>query len=79
MRNTTVTNCTTRGTGDDGFAIWPATYRAHRFPPGGNTLTHCNAQLPFLANGGAIYGGENNRILDCRFEEIERASCRERV
>ena len=70
MRNTTVTNCTTRGTGDDCFAIWPATYRAHRFSPGGNTLTHCTAQLPFLANGGAIYGGQDNRILDCRFEDV---------
>ena len=26
MRGTTVTNCTARGTGDDCFPIWPATY-----------------------------------------------------
>jgi hypothetical protein len=26
--------------------------------------------VPFLANGGAIYGGADNRIEDCRFSDI---------
>ena len=69
MRNTTVTNCTARGTGDDGFAIWPAS-QPQTFAPGLNVFTHCTAQSPFLANGGAIYGGVGNRIEDCLFQDM---------
>ena len=70
MRSTTVTNCTARGTGDDCFAIWPATYTLQIYTPGLNVITHCTAQVPNLANGGAIYGGVSNRIEDCRFEDL---------
>jgi hypothetical protein len=70
MRSTTVTNCTARGTGDDCFAIWPATYTGQTYNPGLNVITHCTGQLPFLANGGAIYGGESNRIEDCLFQDL---------
>src|ERR1017187_3478640 len=53
MRGTIVTNCTTRGTGDDCFAIWPQTGGAAGVPqvytPGFNTFTHCTAQVPFFA------------------------------
>lgn len=68
-----VENCTARGTGDDCFAIWPAPAdqgfaELHR--PGHNVIRHCTGQLPFLANGGAIYGGDSNRIEDCRFTDI---------
>lgn len=66
MQNTTVTNCTTRGTGDDCFAMWP-TATAGTYPCSGNVITHCTAQSPWLANGSAIYGGANNRIEDCQF------------
>ncbi len=69
MQNTLVTNCTARGTGDDGFAIWPAKGPA-TFPAGQNVIIHCTAQTPFLANGGAIYGGASNRIEDCRFQDV---------
>lgn len=69
MRNTTVTNCTARGTGDDCFAIWPAP-QAQTYAPGLNVFTHCTAQSPFLANGGAIYGGASNRIEDCLFQDM---------
>lgn len=71
---TVVENCATRGTGDDCFAIWPAAFDqgfvgpAHR--PGGNVFRRCTGQLPYLANGGAIYGGEGNRIEDCAFTDI---------
>ena len=68
MRSTIVTNCTARGTGDDGFAIWPAA-GSQTYAPGLNVITHCTAQTPFLANGGAIYGGESNRIEDCLFQD----------
>lgn len=70
MQNTVVTNCAIRGTGDDCFAMWPATYRSQAYTPGGNVFTHCTGRLPFLANGGALYGGMNNRIEDCLFQDI---------
>jgi hypothetical protein len=72
--DTIVENCSTRGTGDDCFAIWPAASdqgfvgKSHK--PGHNIIRHCTGQLPFLANGGAIYGGESNRIEDCLFTDI---------
>jgi hypothetical protein len=64
-----VTNCTARGTGDDCFAIWPAPSSGN-YAPGNNVITHCTGQLPFLANGGAIYGGANNRIDDSLFSDL---------
>jgi hypothetical protein len=74
MRASTITNCTARGTGDDGFAFWPATHAPQQYAPGFNTLSHCTAQLPFLANGAALYGGEANRIEHCRFIDITAGS-----
>jgi hypothetical protein len=70
MQGTLVTNCTTRGTGDDCFAIWPATYTTQSYTPGLNVITHCTGVAPDLANGGAIYGGVSNRIEDCTFLNI---------
>ncbi len=73
-RNTVVQNCTTRNTGDDCFAMWPnasdQTYVQQALSPGSNVVRHCTGQLPFLANGGAIYGGANNRIENCLFTDI---------
>jgi Pectate lyase superfamily protein len=73
-RDSVVQNCATRNTGDDCFAMWPAA-SDQRFiqqapVPGGNVFRHCTGQLPFLANGGAIYGGANNHIEDCLFTDI---------
>ena len=70
MRGNTVTNCTARGTGDDCFAVWPTTYTAQSYAPGLNVVTHCTGQVPFLANGGALYGGDSNRIEDCLFQDL---------
>jgi Alpha-1,3-glucanase catalytic domain D1/Alpha-1,3-glucanase catalytic domain D2 len=70
VRGSVVTNCTARGAGDDCFAIWPATYTAQTYAPGLNVITHCTGQLPFLANGAAIYGGEGNRVEDCEFQDF---------
>ena len=69
MRATLVTNCTTRSTGDDCFALWPEAGFA-KYVIGLNVFTHCTAQLPFLANGGAIYGAVSNTIEDCAFTDI---------
>jgi hypothetical protein len=66
MENTMVTNCTTRGTGDDCFAMWPTT-TSGTYPCGGNLIAYCTAQTPWLANGGAIYGGAGNQIESCQF------------
>ena len=65
VQGATVTNCATRNTGDDGFAMWPATYTGATYEHGSNLFTHCTAQLPYLANGAAIYGGRDNRIEEC--------------
>jgi len=74
MHHSTIDNCTTRGTGDDGFAIWPAVFKQQQFSPGFNVITHCTAQLPYLANGAAIYGGESNTIQDCAFSDISQGA-----
>ena len=74
MRQSTIANCTARGTGDDCFAIWPAVFTKQEFAPGHNLITHCTAQLPFLANGAAIYGGESNKIQNCSFKDISPGS-----
>lgn len=68
-----IENCSARGTGDDCFAIWPVPDDqgfAQERRPGDNVIRHCTGQLPFLANGGSLYGGANNRIEDCRFTDI---------
>jgi len=73
-RNFLIENCSTRGTGDDCFAIWPTVsdqgYTEQAPEPGSNVIRHCTGQVPFLANGGAIYGGKSNRIEDCLFQDI---------
>lgn len=73
-RNCVIENCTTRNTGDDCFAMWPAasdqSFVQQAPAPGANVFRHCTGQLPFLANGGAIYGGANNHIEDCLFTDI---------
>lgn len=74
MNGSTIQNCTTRNTGDDCFAFWPATFLKQEYSPGHNLITHCTGQLPFLANGGAIYGGESNQIKNCSFIDISQGS-----
>jgi Pectate lyase superfamily protein len=69
MRGTIVTNCTTRSTGDDCFAVWPESGSAN-YVIGLNVFTHCTGQLAFLANGGALYGAVSNRIEDCAFTDM---------
>lgn len=74
MQQSTIENCTARGTGDDCFAIWPAVFMKQEFAPGHNLITHCTAQLPFLANGAAVYGGESNKVQNCLFTDITPGS-----
>ncbi|WP_062204068.1 right-handed parallel beta-helix repeat-containing protein [Streptomyces sp. NBRC 109706] len=63
-RNSTVTNSSFRNTGDDSLAIWanryvqdPSVDIAHT-----NTLSNNTIQLPWRANGIAVYGGYDNVI-----------------
>jgi hypothetical protein len=69
-----IQDCAARGTGDDCFALWPAAsdqgFVGKEPKSGHNVIRHCTGQLPFLANGGAIYGGEGNKIEDCQFTDI---------
>lgn len=74
MAQSTIQNCTTRGTGDDCFAMWPATFIKQEYSPGENLISHCTAQFPFLANGAAIYGGKSNKVKDCSFIDISPGS-----
>jgi hypothetical protein len=74
MTQSTIQNCTARGTGDDCFAIWPATFDKQEYSPGRNLIIHCTGQLPFLANGAALYGGESNQIKNCSFIDISQGS-----
>jgi hypothetical protein len=73
-----IQNCAARGTGDDCFAIWPTAsdqgYTEQTFLPGFNVIRHCTGQVPFLANGVAVYGGKNNRVEDCLLQDISQGS-----
>jgi hypothetical protein len=74
MAGSTIENCSARGTGDDCFAIWPTVRDTQRYRPGHNRIAYCTAELPFLANGAAIYGGASNEIADCLFRDITPGS-----
>jgi hypothetical protein len=74
MAESTIENCTARGTGDDCFAIWPTVFLKQVFSPGHNLIVHCTATLPYLANGAAIYGGESNKIKSCSLTDISQGS-----
>lgn len=70
MRNTTVRNSTARGTGDDCFAMWPATYMKSLYRAGSNRFVSCTAQLPSLAQAFAIYGGSDNSVESCEAIDV---------
>lgn len=74
MNGSVIENCSARGTGDDCFAIWPATFMDQLYAPGNNVIANCTGQLPFLANGAAIYGGESNKVKNCLFTDITPGS-----
>ncbi|MGI5238374.1 discoidin domain-containing protein [Dactylosporangium sp. CA-139066] len=70
-RNSTVFNSSFRTTGDDSMAVWSSTYVKDQSVDIGhdNHFTNNTVQLPWRANGIAIYGGygnviENNLVSD---------------
>jgi hypothetical protein len=57
VTRSSVVNNFIRNTGDDGLAMWSqTTANAH------NTFDHNTVQTPVLANGIAIYGGQDNTV-----------------
>jgi hypothetical protein len=46
--------------------MWP-TSAGGTYSCGSNVIAFCTAELPWLANGGAIYGGASNQIENCQF------------
>ena len=70
VREAVVRNCSARGTGDDAFAIWPATYAPQAFAPGLNVISACTAALASFGSGVGVYGGEGNSVQDCRFTDV---------
>jgi hypothetical protein len=61
VKNTTISHFNVRSTGDDAMAMWSQR--------GGNinandSFRFNTAQMPALANCFAVYGGQNNKVLD---------------
>ncbi|MEU6674296.1 glycosyl hydrolase family 28-related protein [Streptomyces sp. NPDC046925] len=63
-RNSTVSNSSLRNTGDDALAVWANKYVRDPSTDVGhdNTFTGNTVQLPWRANGIAVYGGHGNKI-----------------
>src|ERR1700744_410892 len=59
VTNSTVTNSDIRNTGDDGIALWAD---ASIGADSGDMISDNTVQLQQLANGIAIYGGNNNTV-----------------
>ena len=74
ITHSTIKNCSARGTGDDCFAIWPAAFMEQNYAPGHNLITNCTGELPFLANGVAVYGAQSNSVQNCFFKDISPGS-----
>ncbi|WP_199547678.1 CARDB domain-containing protein [Streptomyces sp. N35] len=63
-RNSTVYNSSFRNTGDDALAVWASKYVKDTSVDIGhdNVFRNNTVQLPWRANGIAVYGGYGNRI-----------------
>jgi hypothetical protein len=59
VTNSTVTNTFVRNAGDDALAMW-----AEHHQEVGNSFTHNTIVAPLLANGIAVYGGEDIAVND---------------
>ncbi|WP_112489550.1 CARDB domain-containing protein [Streptomyces bacillaris] len=63
-RNSTVYNSSFRNTGDDALAVWSSKYVKDQSVDIGhdNSFRSNTVQLPWRANGIAVYGGHGNKI-----------------
>ena len=63
-----VRNCHLRNTGDDSLATWSPSERPSQEPCIGNSFLHNTIELPWLANGIALYGGSDHLIAENKVE-----------
>ncbi len=64
-----VKNCHLRNTGDDALATWsPDTQGKSLTPCVGNAFLRNTIQLPWLANGIALYGGSDHLVADNKID-----------
>ncbi|RYZ90441.1 MAG: hypothetical protein EOO68_24570 [Moraxellaceae bacterium] len=68
--NTTLSHFNVRNTGDDNLAMWSPEGQINI----NNTFRFVTAQIPVLSNNFAIYGGQDNKILDNIGSDNVRAS-----
>lgn len=70
VRNSTISHFNVRNNGDDSFAMWsqPGSINVN------NSFRFNTAQMPILANTYAIYGGQDNKVLDSIGADTVRAS-----
>ncbi len=59
VTNSSVTNTYIRNTGDDGIALW-----SNGVADANDVISHDTVVLPILANNFAIYGGNDNAIVN---------------
>jgi hypothetical protein len=70
-----IQNNTTRGTGDDGLAIWSTTTNSGADGPCYNiTMRNNTVDAPWNANGLAVYGGTNITVKNNRVRSTARDS-----
>jgi hypothetical protein len=67
--NTRVEHCSVRNTGDDGMAMWSDSEYGTA-PDQNNVFQNNTIQLPLLANGIGIYGGNNNAAVNNWIQDI---------
>lgn len=60
--HSTVRNCHFRNTGDDAAATWSPAGEPGAVPCVGNSFVHNTVELPWLANGIALYGGTDHLV-----------------
>lgn len=70
VKNSTISHFNVRNNGDDSFAMWsqPGSINVN------NSFRFNTAQMPILANTYAIYGGQDNKVLDNIGADTVRAS-----
>jgi hypothetical protein len=59
ITDSSVTNTYIRNTGDDGIALW-----SNGVADSGDVISHDTVVLPILANNFAIYGGNDNAVVN---------------
>lgn len=69
VRNSQISHFNIRNTGDDAMAMW-----SNGQANVNNAFRFNTAQLPALANTFAIYGGQDNKVLDCIGSDTVTAS-----